>query len=47
MLVPEVPISKTKIFLPRRRAELLSRPRLLDILTERLDRRLIIVAAPP
>jgi ATP/maltotriose-dependent transcriptional regulator MalT/DNA-binding SARP family transcriptional activator len=47
MAVPEIPISKTKIILPRRRVELLSRPRLLDILTERLDRRLIIVAAPP
>jgi ATP/maltotriose-dependent transcriptional regulator MalT len=47
MTVPEIPISKTKIILPRRRVELLSRQRLLDILTERLDRRLIIVAAPP
>ena len=47
MAVSEVPISKTKITLPRRRPELLSRSRLLDILTERLDRRLIIVAAPP
>ena len=43
----DILISKTKIFLPRRRAELLSRSRLLDILTERLDRRLIIVSAPP
>ena len=46
MAVPEIPISKTKIILPRRRVDLLSRPRLLDILTERLDRRLIIVSAP-
>lgn len=46
MPAPDVPISKTKIILPRRRAELLSRPRLLDILYERLDRKLIIVSAP-
>ncbi|HET6846381.1 MAG TPA: hypothetical protein VFH29_06065, partial [Anaerolineales bacterium] len=42
----EIPVSKTKITLPRRRADLLSRPRLINILTERLDRRLIIVSAP-
>ena len=42
----EVPIGKTKIVLPRRRTELLTRPRLLDILNERLDRKLIIVSAP-
>ena len=46
MAVTEVPISKTKITLPRRRGDLLSRARLIDILTERLDRRLIIVSAP-
>jgi LuxR family maltose regulon positive regulatory protein len=46
MSVPDVPISKTKIILPSRRAELLSRSRLLDILYERLDRKLIIVSAP-
>ncbi len=46
MAQSEVPISKTKILIPRRRAELLSRRRLLDIPYERLDRRLIIVSAP-
>jgi ATP/maltotriose-dependent transcriptional regulator MalT/DNA-binding SARP family transcriptional activator len=46
MAASEVPISKTKILIPRRRAELLTRTRLLDILYERLDRRLIIVSAP-
>jgi ATP/maltotriose-dependent transcriptional regulator MalT/DNA-binding SARP family transcriptional activator len=42
----DAPIGKTKIILPRRRPELLSRARLLEILYERLDRRLIIVSAP-
>jgi ATP/maltotriose-dependent transcriptional regulator MalT/DNA-binding SARP family transcriptional activator len=46
MPAASVPISKTKIILPRRRTELLSRSRLLDILYERLDRKLIIVSAP-
>src|SRR5512143_2482296 len=39
-------ISKTKVILPRRRMDLLSRPRLLEILYERLDRKLIIISAP-
>lgn len=39
------PISKTKIVLPKRRIDLLSRARLLDILYERLDRKLIIISA--
>lgn len=39
------PISKMKIILPRRRMDLLSRPRLLEILNERLDRKLIIISA--
>ena len=46
MATPDIPIGKTKVILPRRRSELLARPRLLDILYERLDRRLIIVSAP-
>jgi LuxR family maltose regulon positive regulatory protein len=45
MLASEESISKTKIIVPRRRVDLLSRSRLLDILLERLDRRLIIISA--
>ena len=45
MVPNEEPISKTKIVLPKRRIDLLSRARLLDILYERLDRRLIIISA--
>ncbi len=40
------PITRTKLIVPRRRDELLSRQRLLDILNGLLDLKLIIVAAP-
>ncbi len=41
-----LPLSRTKILLPRRPPNLLSRKRLLDLLYELLDHRLIIIAAP-
>ncbi|HOJ00105.1 MAG TPA: tetratricopeptide repeat protein [Anaerolineaceae bacterium] len=40
------PISQTKIIVPQRRKELLSRPRLLTLLDDLLDFKLIIIAAP-
>ncbi len=39
-------VTRTKILLPRRRPDLLSRQRLIDLLYDLLDYKLIIVAAP-
>lgn len=41
-----IPISKTKIIVPNRRPELLSRPRLLESLAALLDNKLILLSAP-
>jgi len=41
-----VPVVRTKIIIPRRRTEILSRPRLLSILENVLDLKLLILAAP-
>ena len=40
------PVSRTKILTPRRRAEIISRQRLLETLNELLDNKLMIIAAP-
>ncbi len=42
----EIPITNTKIILPRKRTDLLTRQRLLDLLYDLIDNKLIIVAAP-
>ena len=46
MSTSEILISKTKIIVPRRRVELLTRQRLLDAIYEILDRKLVMVSAP-
>jgi len=42
----EIPIVRTKIIIPRRRSEILSRHRLLEILDNVIDLKLLILAAP-
>lgn len=46
MPTKSIPISKTKIIVPHRRPELLSRPRLLESLEALLDNKLILLSAP-
>lgn len=43
---PDTVVIKTKIMVPRRRSEVLTRPRLLSILDDILDVKLLILAAP-
>jgi LuxR family transcriptional regulator, maltose regulon positive regulatory protein len=46
MVDNRIPITSTKLLVPRRREDTLTRQRLLDLLFELLDMRLVIVAAP-
>jgi LuxR family transcriptional regulator, maltose regulon positive regulatory protein len=43
---PETAVIKTKLMIPRRRNEVISRPRLLSIIADIIDVKLLIVAAP-
>lgn len=46
MLAKSIPISKTKIIVPHRRPELLSRPRLLESMKGLLNNKLLLLSAP-
>lgn len=46
MPAKSIPISKTKIIVPSRRPDLLSRPRLVESLKSLLDNKLILLSAP-
>ena len=45
-MLTEIPIIRTKIIIPRRRTEILTRKRLLEILDNVIDLKLLILAAP-
>ena len=42
----DIPVIRTKIIIPQRRREIISRPRLLNILDDILELKLLILAAP-
>jgi LuxR family transcriptional regulator, maltose regulon positive regulatory protein len=42
----DIPVTRTRVILPRRRSDLLSRQRLLDALFNLVDKKLTIIAAP-
>jgi LuxR family transcriptional regulator, maltose regulon positive regulatory protein len=45
-MLSEIPVIRTKIIIPRRRSEIITRPRLLKIIDNVIDLKLLILAAP-
>ena len=41
-----LPITRTRITIPRRRSDLITRQRLVDLLDKALEKKLILVTAP-